>query len=213
MREKGLFIVFEGIDGSGKTTQLQKTVAFLEKRDLNVVVTREPGGTTLGAKIRSLLLDVDNQGMDPLCELMLYAADRSHHVTDTIEPAISRGDVVICDRYALSTLAYQGYGRGLPLDTIRSLNQMAIHGCVPDLTFILDMDPIVARTRIARHRAQKPDRLEQEKLDFFERVRRGYLTEARQAPQRCAVMDGARRPEDVFQSIKEILEPLLCTLR
>lgn len=210
MKAKGLFIVFEGIDGSGKTTQLQKTLAFLENRGRRVVVTREPGGTALGAKIRSLLLDVNHRGMDSLCELMLYAADRSNHVAEIIAPALSRGDVVLCDRYTLSTLAYQGYGRGLPLDTIASLNRMATHGCVPDLTLILDVDPYLSRDRIAQHR-REPDRLEQEKLEFFERVRHGYLTEAEKEPERYAVIDGAREPEAVFHSIQKALETLLCT--
>ncbi len=212
MREKGLFIVFEGIDGSGKTTQLQKTVQFLENYGRKVVVTREPGGTALGQKIRSLLLDVDNRGIDDLCELMLYAADRSHHVTEIIEPAISRGDVVLCDRYILSTLAYQGYGRGLDLDTIRSLNRMATHGCQPDLTVILDIDPVSARARIVQHRSNAPDRLEQEKVDFFERVRQGYLTEAKAEPHRFVVIDGDCSGNMVFESIQNALEKVLCTL-
>ncbi|MDO4541862.1 MAG: dTMP kinase, partial [Bacillota bacterium] len=191
MKKKGRFIVFEGIDGAGKSRQIEYTKAWFEKQGFEVVVTREPGGTDIGAKIRGLLLDPANDAMADLTELLLYAADRVQHIEETIVPALESRKVVLCDRFSLSTVAYQGYGRGLDTAAIEKLNALAVGETEPDLTFILDIKPQRARGRIAKNRGEAPDRLEQEQDDFFTRVRQGYLDNA----HCCVVIDADREPD------------------
>lgn len=208
MERKGLFIVFEGIDGSGKSCQIARTKKYLEENGYAVTVTREPGGTSVGEKIRELLLDPANSGMKDGCELLLYASSRSQHVAEMIAPALEKGDAVLCDRFALSTLAYQGYGRGLSLDLIKRLNEIAVAETLPDITFVLDVPETVAEKRVSVSRGEPKDRLEQEKSDFFRKVRQGYLIEA-EKDSSVAVIDGTVSEDEVFAAVTGALEPLL----
>lgn len=172
--EKGLFVTFEGIDGCGKSTQVTALKDSLEKKGTEVIVIREPGATLIGEKIRSILLDKANSGMSSETELLLYEAARAQIVNEVIRPALKSGKVVICDRFYDSSVAYQGYARGLPLESIDSLNRFAAGGLEPDLTFLLDLPPQAARERM-NIREGSEDRLEIEGLVFMEKVRAGYL--------------------------------------
>jgi dTMP kinase len=196
-----LFITIEGIEGSGKTTQVGLLAAALERAKLVVRVTREPGGTKLGEEIRSLLLH-SATSVGGLAELFLILADRAQHVESLIQPALRAGEVVLCDRFADSTLAYQAYGRELPLEAVRAVESVARQGVLPDLTFVLDC-PIeigLARTRRRRGNAAA-DRFEGEEASFHERVRQGFLALAREDPRRIRVIDGTRAADDVHREI------------
>ncbi len=194
-----VFITFEGIEGSGKTTQLRK----LAERLPSAIVTKEPGGTLIGDRIRAILLDPQSVGMDPTTELFLYAASRRQHVAELIRPALARGSVVLCDRYTDSTLAYQGFGRRLDLDELRTLNDWATARLVPDLTLIFDLPEEVGLRR-ARSRndssaaLQDESRFEAEDLRFHQRVREGYRSLALAEPGRFVVIDGDGTPDEVF---------------
>lgn len=202
-----VFITFEGIEGSGKTTQLRK----LAERLPSAVVTKEPGGTPIGDRIRAILLDPQSTGMDATTELFLYAASRRQHVAELIQPALARGGVVLCDRYTDSTLAYQGFGRRLDLDELRTLNDWATARLVPDLTLLFDLAE-EAGLRRARSRndasaaLQDESRFEAEDLRFHRRVREGYLSLAKAEPQRWAIVDGDGTPDEVFARLLEELE-------
>jgi dTMP kinase len=171
---KGMFVTFEGVDGSGKSTQIAVLRQSLENRGIEVVVIREPGGTLIGEKIRSILLDRANDGMTSGTELFLYEAARAQIVHDVILPALLAGKAVICDRFFDSTVAYQGYGRGLDLVSIHLLNDLAAEGLQPDLTYYLDL-PVKAAIERMHVREGEQDRIEQEGFAFMERVRTGYL--------------------------------------
>ena len=172
--DKGLFVTFEGIDGCGKTTQVTALKNSLESKGTKVVVIREPGATLIGEKIRSILLDKANYGMSSETEVLLYEAARAQIVNEVIRPALHAGEVVICDRFYDSSVAYQGYARGLPLESIDSLNRFATGGLEPDLTFLLDLPAAAAWERM-NGREGAHDRLEIEGLGFMEKVRAGYL--------------------------------------
>lgn len=192
---QGLFITFEGIEGSGKTTQIQKLAEHLTNFGYQVFLTREPGDGEIGAKLRELLLSVSSK-LDPLTELFLLAADRTRHVIEIVIPALKSGAIVISDRYADSSMAYQGYGRGLDLDFVNSVNQSAMKNCIPDLTIIMDIDPNISleRSRIRLHQQnmfEAEGRFEQENMDFHRRVRNGYLSIAQSQPNRCKVFDAS----------------------
>ena len=196
-----MFITIEGIEGGGKTTQVGLLAAALERAKLVVRVTREPGGTKLGEEIRSLLLH-SATSVGGLAELFLILADRAQHVESLIQPALRAGEVVLCDRFADSTLAYQAYGRELPLEAVRAVESVARQGVLPDLTFVLDC-PIeigLARTRRRRGHAAA-DRFEGEEASFHERVRQGFLALARDDPRRIRVIDGTRAADDVHREI------------
>ena len=209
MRKKGIFIVFEGIDGSGKTSQLTATSEYLQTHGRDVVVTREPGGTLISEKIRQLLLDPTLHAMDDRCELLLYGAARAQHLAEVIVPALDSGKIVLSDRFQLSTVAYQGYGRGIDLCTINMLNSIAAAGVTPELTVVLDVPADLGLKRVRENRGQPEDRLEQEKQAFFQKVRNGYLQEAAAAPDKIAVVDASLPKEAVFAAIVGVLEPLL----
>ncbi len=190
----GLFITFEGGEGSGKTTQLRLLARRLRAFPEEVIETRDPGGTTIGKEIRRLLLSRESAPMSEAAELLLYEASRAQLVREVIGPALARGAVVLSDRFTDSTLAYQGYGRGLDLDLILRLNQLATAGLRPDLTVLLDVDPRVGLDRCAgaaSAQAIARDRIEQEPLAFHQRTREGYLALARQEPGRIRVIDAA----------------------
>ncbi|WP_299026973.1 dTMP kinase [uncultured Thermanaerothrix sp.] len=192
-----MFITLEGPEGSGKTTQAQELAKFLRQQGYTVLATREPGGTSIGDQVRAILTDLQNAAMHPRTEILLFLAARAQLVEEVIRPALAQGHVVLCDRYADSTLAYQGYGHGVNLETLRALLAFATGGLVPDLTLLLDIDPEVGLQR--RRRAGQWNRLDAYDLDFHRRVRQGYLELARQEPHRWYVVD-ASQPVAVVQS-------------
>ncbi|NLA69996.1 MAG: dTMP kinase [Clostridiales bacterium] len=203
---RGLFLSIEGPDGAGKTTQLGYIKQFFEERNIELVMTREPGGTPIGESLREILLDKNNSEMSAITEMLIYAASRAQHVAQLIRPAINRGAVVICDRYMDSSIAYQGYGRGLG-DMVEEVNLHAIDGLQPDLTIFLDLDPAVGKERILSDR-NECDRLEQEKLDFHYRVYEGYKAVAKSYPKRVYSIDASRTIEEVRQDIHTKLEEI-----
>ncbi|OWY67292.1 dTMP kinase [cyanobacterium TDX16] len=217
MNLPGKLIVFEGVEGSGKTTQIQATQSWLReilssttpKRD--VIVTREPGGTQLGAKLRSLLLE--SRGEAPILsttELLLYAADRAQHVEETLKVEIAFGTIILCDRYTDSTIAYQGYGRGLDLNLIHQLNAIATAGLKSDLTIWLDLDVEVGLSRTKGRGSN--DRIEQEAIAFHRRVQQGYSALARQDPYRIVRVDASLSESEVRQQIQTILRQHLAEI-
>jgi len=195
---RGLFISFEGIDGSGKTTQVEKLSERLQKETFRVLTLRDPGGSEISEQIRNILLHTSNARMSSLAELLLYEAARAQIVDEKIRPGLASHDVVIIDRYADSTTAYQGYGRGIDLDVVRQSNAIATGGLEPDLTFFIDIPWEAARSR-SEHKTQ--DRLESESEAFFNSVRNGYLAIARDQPTRFHVIDGSQSVESVAQAI------------
>lgn len=202
--KKGLFITFEGPDGSGKSTQISRLKKRLEKLNILTVLTREPGGTLIGEKIREIILDVDHTEMDHLTEALLYAAARSQHVSQIIQPALDRGEGVICDRFMDSSIAYQGFGRGLG-DQVRIINEYAVRGLVPDLTFLLLLDPALGKKRIHRDY----DRLEKEEDEFHQRVYQGYMELASAFPERVVAIDAAKSILEIEEEINRHIDPLL----
>ncbi len=200
MAARGVFITFEGGDGSGKSTQIQSVRDWFESRGREVIVTREPGGTELGTEIRRLVQN-GPEDVDARTEALLYAADRAYHVATVIAPALERGAVVLGDRYIDSSLAYQGAARSLGVDEIASLSAWATQGLYPSLTFLLDLPPEVG----ARRRTDAPDRMERESMDFHERVRHQYLRLADAEPDRIVVIDAVGTVDEVFSEIRGVL--------
>ena len=200
MAARGMFITFEGGDGSGKSTQIQSVRDWFESRGREVIVTREPGGTELGTEIRRLVQN-GPEDVDARTEALLYAADRAYHVATVIRPALERGAVVLGDRYIDSSLAYQGAARSLGVDEIASLSAWATRGLYPSLTFLLDLPPEVG----ARRRTDAPDRMERESMDFHERVRHEYLRLADAEPDRIVVIDAVGTVDEVFSEIRGVL--------
>lgn len=188
MSARGIFITFEGGEGSGKSTQIARLAKRLEAGGVAVRTLREPGGTAVGEVVRTLLLDPEHVGLTPAAELMLYEASRAQLVAEVIEPALAAGEVVLCDRFYDSTTAYQGFGRGLDRDRIRQLNTAATDGLVPDRTLVLDVDPAVGIERATRSGA---DRLEAEGVAFHERVRAGFAAIAAEEPERVRIVDAS----------------------
>jgi dTMP kinase len=203
----GKFIVFEGVEGAGKTTQIHQTAAWLQNcdgKDRSILITREPGGTKLGQQIRQLLLEDPDSFVGNRTELLLYGADRAQHVESVIKPHLDRGDIVLCDRFTDSTVAYQGYGRGFDRSEIDRVNQLATGGLQSDLTLWLDLDVEIGLQRVLLR--GKPDRMEQATLDFHQRVRQGYQQLANIYPDRIVRID-ANQPELVVQTeIQTILK-------
>lgn len=205
--KRGFFISVEGTDGAGKSTQLSRIETALRQRGFDVLVTREPGGTPVGEKIRAVLLDPENADMEPMTEALLYAAARAQLVREVIRPALEKGRVVLSDRFVDSSLAYQGFGRGLG-DCVRDINAPAVDGLLPDLTIFLDVPPERGMTRIARDGRQK-DRLEQEPEAFRRRVYEGFKTLADRDPARFRVIDACGTVEDVSRAVEQALEDFL----
>jgi dTMP kinase len=202
-----VFITFEGIDGVGKSTQVELLIAHLKSQGKTVCRTHEPGGTELGVEIRHLLLHRKGE-VAPRAEALLYAADRAHHVATKIRPALERGEVVVSDRYMDSSIAYQGSGRHLGFDQIRELSMFAADGLLPDLTVLLDLDAGAAQAR-RNKTGEEPDRLEREKIEFFETVRQAFLDLAKTEPQRWLVLDASQAVEDMQSKIRERVASLL----
>ena len=205
----GLFITFEGPEGSGKTTQIRRLADWLGEQGRNVLTTREPGGTRIGEAIREVLLSPAHTEMCAEAEILLFSAARAQIVRETLQPHLARGGVVLCDRFADSTLAYQGYGRLLDLDTLRQITLFATGGVVPALTICLDL-PVVEGLRRKQGGDQAEwNRMERERLDFQERVRRGYLALAAAEPQRWFVLDALREIEVIQAEIRQRVAALL----
>jgi dTMP kinase len=210
-----VFITLEGPEGAGKTTMARRLYEALRGR-VPVRLAREPGGTPIGEAIRRLLLDEAHRGMRPETEALLFAASRAQYVAEVVRPALAGGVCMLSERYVDASLAYQGYGRGLPLAVIRQVNELATGGLLPDLTLLLDIDPAVglARARNAGGKEGAPgrgDRLEQEALAFHERVREGFLRLAREEPARFVVIDGAGAPDAVFAAVLAAVARVLAT--
>lgn len=208
-----LFITFEGVEGSGKTTQIQRLRKYFTQKGIPCKVTREPGGCPIGEKIRKVLLNPDHRGMVPVTELLLYAAARAQHVTEVIQPFLKKGGVVLCDRFSDATVAYQGYGRRIDLQWIERLNHLSSLGVRPDVTFLLDCPTDVGLERaLRRNRAlkrEKEERFEREDIQFHRRVRKGYLAIARKESRRVKVIDTRAGEEKVFDKIREIVDNLV----
>jgi dTMP kinase len=205
-------ITFEGGDGTGKSTQIKALERHLGARARSFVSTREPGGTPLGQLIRQVLLEVGKQSIGSPTELFLYLADRAQHVQDVIIPALDSGKIVLCDRYTDSTLAYQGYGRGIDLKVLRELNEIADRGVQPDLTLLLDCPVELGLSRTARRMAEvatgagREDRFERETIEFHEKVRQGFLALALAEPDRFRIIDASRSVVEVTEEIKRIID-------
>ena len=197
---RGLFITFEGADGCGKTTQLNLLAEFLRKKGFEVIITREPGGKGLGEKIRKILLNYDGD-VSANCEAFLFLADRAQNIDIVVKPAIKAGKIVLCDRHTDSTLAYQGYGRGVDLMQAKMLNKIATSGVIPDLTFVFDIDVETSMARVGKNK----DRMESAGIEFHERVRKGYLEIAKQEPERVKVINSKGSIENIFEEVKKIM--------
>ena len=209
----GKFINFEGIDGSGKTTQIDLLETALKIQGISTLILREPGGTRLSEKIRDILLDRANMNFSPSVESLLFVAARAQLMSEKIIPALERDQVVICDRFADSTVAYQGYGRGLNVKYLEELNNFATKKFQPDITFILDVDPEKAALRMS---TAIPDRMESTGIEFFKRVREGYYEIVRRYQRRCVIIDGDQPKNEVCETIlkevnKKILKEKLCS--
>ena len=202
--QKGLFITFEGADGSGKTTQLNNIKSFLEQKGFDVVITREPGALEIGQKIRNILLHHDGIVADR-CEMFLFLADRAQHVETFIKPAIEDGKIVLCDRHTDSTIAYQGYGRGQNITLLKELNEIAVNSIKPDLTLVFDVSTEVAQERVGREK----DRMESAGIEFHKKVRNGYLELQKQEPDRIKLINANNPIEEVFEDTKKIVDKLL----
>jgi dTMP kinase len=205
-----MFITLEGIEGSGKTTQARYMVKFLQSQGHDCVMTREPGGTIIGEKIRAILLDPESKDMAPLGELLLYTADRAQHIKELVIPYLSAGKTVLCDRFYDATVAYQGFARGLDIGLINKIHQFILKDLKPDITFLLDLPPKVGLSRAWRQisngtRTGIETRFEEEKLPFHERVRSGYLEIARVEPERFRIIDASRDKYHVRDEIIKIL--------
>jgi dTMP kinase len=206
----GKFITFEGGEGLGKTTNLPFVQDYLQRRNIQVISTREPGGTPLAEKIRQLLLNTEDETLSEHTELLLMFAARSQHITHVINPALAKGCWVLCDRFTDATYAYQGGGRGINTETIVWLEQWVQAGLRPDLTLLFDAPIEIGMTRAAQ-RGGKVDRFEAEKLSFFEQVRQAYLTRAQQDPKRIKIINAQQSLVDVQQTLITIIDELLST--
>lgn len=193
----GSLIVFEGLDGSGTTTQSGILANYLRERGYSVLEVEEPGGTALGRAVRDLLLEDQGMNIEPLSELLLYEVSRSQLVREKIIPELEKGTVVISDRFAVSSVAYQGYGRGIPIDVVKKLNSIALDGIDPDATIFLDID---MEERERRGAGKKPDRIEKEAREFYSRVREGYLEELR-SMDNAIVIDGTLEKEEISRRV------------
>jgi len=208
-----LFITFEGVEGSGKTSQIQHLKKYLIQKGIPCKVTREPGGSLIGEKVRKILLNPEHREMVPATELLLYEAARAQHVKEVLKPLLKKKGIILCDRFCDATLAYQGYGRRIDLKWIDRLNRLASRGVKPDVTFLLDCPSVVGLNRALRRnrtlRQEREERFEREEIQFHHRVRKGYLAIARKEPNRVKVIDTREGEEKVFEKIRKIVDNLL----
>lgn len=210
----GTLITFEGIEGCGKSTQLEKIYEWLKSMNISTVKTREPGGTKIGRKIRELLLDPESKDMSSLTELFLYSADRAQHVKEIIEPALENRNIILCDRFYDATIAYQGHARNLDLNLIEKLNTIATSGLKPDLTLLFDLDPETGLQRARRRNkttgaGNSEGRFEKEKLSFHRKVREGYLTIAEKNPERFKIIAAANSMEKVYSNSRDVIKEVI----
>lgn len=203
-----MFVTFEGADGSGKTTQIALLAAFLREKGFSVLTTREPGGTSIGDQIRNCLHDVRNTAMMPEAEILLYSASRAQLVQEVIRPALQAGRIVLCDRYADSTMAYQGYGRGLNRADLAQITRFATGDLKPDLTILLDMEAEAGIRRRSKG-GDEMNRMDLQTAAFYRRVREGYLTMAAEEPQRWLIIDADRAVDDVQCDIRKAVQERL----
>lgn len=205
---KGLFITIEGPDGAGKSSVVKKLAAAIqETTDRPLIVTREPGGSDIAERIRDILLDTIHTNMDDRTEALLLAAGRRQHVIEKIRPALERGDIVLCDRFVDSSIAYQGQARGIGIEEVKAINEFAIEGLRPDLTIYLDVDAEVGLNRIKHSKSNRTqDRLELEEVAFHEEVRKGYLELIKAEPDRFVTVDASRSEETVFKNVWEVVK-------
>lgn len=206
--KKGLFLTFEGIDGSGKTMQLELLTSDLQKVNQKFLLLREPGGTSISEQIREILLDCENSEMTVETELLLFAGARAQLVKEIVQPALAENTIVISDRFYDSTTAYQGFGRGMDVDFIQNLNEFATQGLKPDLTFYFDVSVNTALKRLS-NRVEKTDRIDLESKVFMEKTRRGYLEIARKYSDRIKIIDAEKTPNEVYQDLKIQLEQVI----
>lgn len=215
---RGLFITLEGIDGCGKSTQSEMLARSLEARGFDIALTRQPGGTPLGERVRKIVLANASADLSPMAELLLYAADRAQHVSEFIRPAIESGRIVICDRYTDSTVAFQGYGRGLSLEIIEELNRLATEGLAPDLTILLDLMPGLARARLDARQSEVASekgmtRFEDEASEFHARIREGYKKLATMHPSRIRAIDASGSSQKTHEAVLSVVLPLVEKMR
>ena len=203
----GLFITMEGVDGSGKSLQAKRLFDHLTARGFNVIITREPGGTKISEQIREMIIDKSNTGMAPLTEAFLYAASRAQIVAELIRPALLDGKIVICDRFLDSSIAYQGYARGIGPENVDIINSYATSGLKPDITFLFDIEPEASLLR--KRQMAIPDRLESEALDFHHKVYYGYKALAEKHPERISIIDASLPPDAIAHMVTEKVESLL----
>lgn len=207
--DKGIFISVEGPDGSGKTTIIQMLKEKLEKEGYEIVATREPGGIEIAEQIRQVILDPENTAMDPRTEALLYAAARRQHLTEKVKPALEKGKIVLCDRFVDSSLAYQGYARGLGIDEVYTINQFAIESMMPKLTLYFDVAPEIGLERISKNKGREVNRLDLEKLEFHQMVRQGYQLLAERFSDRIVTIDASKQLEAVYDQAEAKINELL----
>ena len=208
MEKRGKFITFEGCEGCGKSTQVRLFNEYLTKEGIPHIFTREPGGEKISEEIRRILLDANNAEMTNECEALLYAASRVQHLNDRVEPALAAGKLVVCDRYVDSSLAYQGYGRGLGREFVSGVNAYALQNYLPDVTIFIDLTPEAAFKR--KHGADENDRLEQAGMAFHQRVYDGFKKVAAAYPERFVCVDGNQTPEEIFAEVLAVLKERNC---
>lgn len=207
--KKGLFIVFEGPEGSGKTTIAKSVEVYLRELNIDFISTREPGGISISEQIREVILDNNNTMMDGRTEALLYAAARRQHLVEKVIPALKAGKVVLCDRFVFSSLAYQGYARGLGVEEVMSINEFAIEGYMPDISLLFDLNPEIGLERIARNASREVNRLDLEKLEFHERVREGYLKLYDTYSKQIHKLDASKALVEVESDTKECITNIL----
>ena len=205
-RVENMFITLEGIEGSGKTSQVERIARFFNNAGYDTIVTREPGDTDIGKKIRSILLDPENDGISPLCELLLYGADRAQHLFEVVVPSLRAGKIVLCDRFADATAVYQGSARRIEKSLIDKIHEIVVKELKPDLTILFDLDPETGLERTfaavkTGQRSETETRFEQERIEFHEKVRKGYLALAKNEKQRFLIVDASKNKDEVFEQI------------
>lgn len=205
---KGFMVVVDGSNGAGKTTVINEVEKYISLKGLDVVLTREPGGTNIGEKIRTIILDPTTPEMCDTTELMLFGAGRAQHIQEKIKPALQAGKIVISDRFDAATFSFQHYARGIDLTNIKQINDLALAGFKPDMNIILDLDPVEGLNRVMS-RGEGLDRLEDEKLDFLVKARNGYLTQAQEQPERFKVIDASQSKAAVLRDVIKVIDTLI----
>ncbi|ATP92505.1 MULTISPECIES: dTMP kinase [Bacillus] len=205
----GMFITFEGPEGAGKTTVIRKVYEEMERQGYAVMATREPGGIDIAEQIREVILNEKNTKMDAKTEALLYAAARRQHLAEKVEPALKRGETVLCDRFVDSSLAYQGYARGLGIEEVKSINDFAINGTMPQMTIYFSITPEEGLKRIDANQGREKNRLDMETLNFHQMVREGYEQVIAQSPERFRVVDASQPVQDVFNEVFQLVQDTL----